>query len=114
MSCCGGKTHSMNQDLILQQIGGISQIAKNKGLSEEEASNEAYTLVKGLLSKTNEIILKNPSLNKELIFHQMSTQAFGIYHSKDDIDEVLDSVFKSISEKIILSKKLSDEFSNLK
>ncbi|WP_036025683.1 hypothetical protein [Leptospira noguchii] len=104
----------MNQDLILQQIDGFFQIAKNKGLSEEEASNEAYTLVRGLLFKTNEIFNENPNLKKELIFHQMSNQAFGFYHSKDDIDEVLDSVFKSISKKITLSKKLSDEFSNLK
>nr|WP_173380647.1 hypothetical protein [Leptospira mayottensis] len=114
MSCCGGKTNTMNQDLIFQQIGQVTQIAKNKGLSEKDASNEAYTFVKGLLSKTSEIIQKNPSLNKELIFHQMSTQAFGLYHSKDETEEILESVFKSISEQINLSKILSQEFSNLK
>ncbi len=112
--CCGGKSNTMNQDLIFQQIGQVTQIAKNKGLSEKDASNEAYNLVKSLLSKTSEIIQKNPNLNKELIFHQLSTQSFGLYHSKDGIEEILDTVFKSVLEQINMSKKLSEEFLNLK
>ncbi|EMN28094.1 hypothetical protein LEP1GSC083_0127 [Leptospira interrogans serovar Pyrogenes str. L0374] len=44
----------------------------------------------------------------------MSTQSFGLYHSKDGIEEILDTVFKSVLEQINMSKKLSEEFLNLK
>ncbi|EKR56607.1 MULTISPECIES: hypothetical protein [Leptospira] len=100
----------MNQDLILQQIGQLSQIARNKGKNEEEAAKDAFRFVKGLLTKSTEVSKKYSSLNKELIFHQMSSQAFSLYHTIDNQEEILETVTKSISEYAEMSKKLSEEF----
>ncbi len=110
MGCCGGK-NTLNQDLILQQIGQLSQIARNKGKNEEEAAKDAFQFVRGLLIKSLEVSKIFSSLNKELIFHQMSSQAFSLFHTSDNQEEILETVTKSVSEYAEMSKKLSEEFS---
>lgn len=107
--CCGGKK-ALNQDLILQQIGQLSQIARNKGKNEEEAAKDAFRFVKGLLTKAAEVAGNNPGSNKELLFHQMSSQAFALFHSNDNQEEILETVSKSVSTYAEMSKKLSEEF----
>ncbi|WP_061222920.1 hypothetical protein [Leptospira weilii] len=110
MGCCDGGKNTLNQDLILQQIGQLSQIGKNKGKSDEEAGKDAFRFVKSLLVKAGEISKNFPSINKELIFHQMASQAFSQYHTNDNQDEILDTVTKSVSTFAEMSKKLSEEF----
>ncbi|EQA61410.1 hypothetical protein [Leptospira alexanderi] len=110
MGCCNGGKNTLNQDLILQQIGQLSQIGKNKGKSDEEAGKDAFRFVKSLLVKSQEIARNYPTINKELIFHQMASQAFSQYHTNDNQDEILDTVTKSVSAFVEMSKKLSEEF----
>ncbi|AGS80535.1 hypothetical protein [Leptospira alstonii] len=101
----------MNQDLIFQQIGQLSQIARNKGRSESEAASDAYNFVRGLLFRANELFKKYPTSNKDLLFHQMSTQGLTLFHTNDNQEEILDLVSKSVSSYADMSRSLAEEFS---
>ncbi|MCG6170244.1 hypothetical protein [Leptospira sanjuanensis] len=100
----------MNQDLIFQQIGQLSQVSRSKGKKEEDASKDAFNFVKGLLKKADVVVRAYPTSNKELIFHQMSSQAFSLFHTNDNQNEILETVFKSVLNYVEMSKKLAEEF----
>ncbi|TGM04841.1 hypothetical protein EHQ76_07290 [Leptospira barantonii] len=110
MGCCKGGKSTLNQDLILQQIGQLSQIGRNKGKTDDEARKDAFRFVKGILAKSGEVSKKFSGLNKELIFHQMSGQAFSLYHTNDNQDEILETVTRSVLEHAEMARKLSEEF----
>ncbi|WP_207765043.1 hypothetical protein [Leptospira kmetyi] len=100
----------MNQNLILQQIGQFRQIGSNKGKNNEEATNDAIRLVDGLLEKAKSVAKENAGSDEDVIFHQMSSQAFSLFHANDNQDEILESVSKSLSMIAQMSKKLTEKY----
>ncbi|UPY81114.1 hypothetical protein FH581_023210 (plasmid) [Leptospira weilii] len=100
----------MNQNLILQQIGQFRQIGSNKGKSNDEATSDAIRFVDGLLEKSNSVTKENAGSDADVIFHQMASQAFSLFHANDNQEEILETVSKSLTTIAQMSKKLSEKY----